>query len=95
MDGSIKQQKDGGCEKCGCSITAGLKNKLMDNLKMARETIQHIYKWRVNEASHSHAEGNGPALRVSQIRHTQKGQQKYDQHHWEDADMLHVPLVVY
>lgn len=62
---------------CGCSITAGLGNKLMDNFKMARETIQHIYKCRVNEASHLQADGNGPALWVSQIRHTHKVQQEY------------------
>lgn len=27
---------------CGCSIAAGLENKLVDNLKMARETRAHI-----------------------------------------------------
>lgn len=41
---------------CGCSITAGLGNKMMDDLNTAREANMRIYKLGINAASHTHTQ---------------------------------------
>lgn len=85
-------------EMCGCSITARLENKMMDDLHTAKEANMRIYKWGMNEASHTH--NTDTNLCILEATHTRKVLQKYrDERYWKvqqcqkDADIYDICFV--